>query len=196
MLKLWSFVLFFFVFFCNSVLAQYNSVLKSNLYQPFYRPVYGLSFEHAVNQKLSFLVSVEGGRYQISWQGGIRGAGVVGEGRYYPLTRHKAPRGLFLSVACRFVRLKGVEYRQSPILKIEGGAMGAGIAVGYKYVYKRFAFEVMMGSGVGTAWGRGSAYLNNPDLWDFYVNSFKNEAKYNRVELSIGYAFNAFIKNE
>jgi hypothetical protein len=196
MLKLWSFVVFFFVFY-NPVFAQYNSVLKSNLSQPLYRPVYGLSFEHAINQKLSVLLSVEGGRYQGSRRNDdyeTRGAGIVVEGSYYPLARHKAPKGLFLSLACRYVRLKGGEYWSNP--NIKGGATSVGIAVGYKYVYRRFAFEAVMGRAIGATWGRSSAYLKSADLWDFYVRSFKNEAKFYRGELSIGYAFNAFIKNE
>jgi hypothetical protein len=197
MSQLRSLFAFLAVFMSSHVFAQYQAVLKSDVFTILSRPVYVLSFEHAINQKFSAVLSLEGGRYRYDMNPHVygvykaKGAGIAIEGRYYPLPRQQAPSGLFVSAGCRYLSFKEGFYNSYFSPKVSGGIMSTGLAAGYKYVYKRFAAEFLVGQNWGTTWSNDSAFRDS-FIHDSYLQLLRHDATFIRGELSIGYAFNTF----
>jgi hypothetical protein len=187
MFKLRYLQLFLAFFMTSHAFAQHQAVVKIDVPPLFYHMPHSLSFEHAVNPKFSVLLTFEGGRYnQFSYhkmKG--KGAGLTIEGRYYPLKRLPAPEGLFLSAGLRYVRLKAGYYDRYSFPTMTGGIASAGLATGYKYVYRRFAAELLIGYNWETNWSNYTA-VSHSFFRDPYLS---NSPTTIRGELSIGYAF-------
>jgi hypothetical protein len=180
---------------CFESFSQYSSAIKIHLIKPI-RGLYGISFEQALTKKISAELSGEFGQYLSGSFPGhdeyvVRGKGLIGEVRFYPLASHTAPKGYFIAGAFRYV-LFDEEYTFMPSDRswsVGGTIWNAAFATGYKFMFHRVSAELLAGLGIG------QITSDDPDYRHFYIpevysKPLNDEVHFYRIEITIGYLFN------
>ncbi|NPD45798.1 hypothetical protein [Lentimicrobium sp. S6] len=76
--------------------------------------------------------------------------------KFYPLTKHHAPKGFYISGSIRFndiliegVNIKGdIDNNDSRIVDLDRLEIGAGALVGYQFLFSRFVIDIYTGPGL------------------------------------------------
>ena len=154
---------------------------------------YRVMYEQAFGKRISAQVGVEGGKYVSKSEGEesfkLSGRGYLVEFRYFPITKKKlAPLGLFISTSVRKIRYRELYKNGNGQDFSECGLMTPiGISTGYKFNYKRFALELLLGA------ESVDVNLDMKQNERFHIPDKYSSIKYDaflRTEVSFVYLFN------
>ncbi len=175
----------------GSAFSQYN-VLKVDALGYIRDRVY-LGYERTFFKKASVGLAYENNTYtQDELSGGgeymMRTQGVIPEFRYYPFhKRRAAPLGFFAGAAFRYAKVSETYTPNNTELK--GDLINYGLISGYKFRYRSFITEFLLGYGSGTlndeflaADRRAFRDYSDQDSIDELLRNL-------RMEISLGFVF-------
>ena len=159
-----------------------------------------LSYERAFNNKLSWLIEVDQGKYfsatealgyAIQKEIKYTGFGITPEIRFYRETKKTvSPKGVFMGIYFRYLFLRekyseiASQYTLKEISNEKGWAYGIGFNVGYKFGKQNFLFEPL----IGYAFGPISDFSNDPRI-DPYFKLGDSDLLFLRLAFKIGFRF-------
>jgi hypothetical protein len=184
----------FWTLICLAVpaaLAQ-THILKTDLIRPV-RGLVSLAYERKINGLITWQFAIDRGTYQKETvyyheDYKLKGFSFTPEFRIFPIyKRDEAPMGIFVGAAIRYAFLRERIYDSvyGAYRSNRGNILNYGIEAGYKFNANKLIIEVLGGFGGGQVMN----FESMPNsLWIFH-DIRKDEAKFYRLELAIGYMF-------